>query len=48
MEVEVQKAFLAREILTTNNETVINNIRLFLEGNNGLVVLPRKTAKKTS
>ena len=46
MELEVQKADLARAILTTNDETVINNIRLFLKGNNNLVVLQQKVPKK--
>jgi hypothetical protein len=44
MELEVQKAILAREILTTTNEDLINNIRLAIRNFN--YVIPIKEISK--
>jgi len=45
MELEMQKASLAREILTTNDETMINRMWLLLKGYNQ-VAYPQKKFKK--
>ena len=44
IELEVQKAILAREILTTTNEDLINNIRLAIRNFN--YVIPKKAISK--
>jgi hypothetical protein len=43
IELELQKANLAREILTTNDENFINNILIFIKNN---YVFPVKKKKK--
>ena len=45
MELEAQKASLAREILITNNETMINRMWLLLKGYNP-VAYPQKKSQK--
>jgi len=45
MELEAQKAFLAREILCINDENMIHNLRLFFKNYNPVVVqqkIPQK------
>jgi len=44
IELEVQKAILAREILTTTNEDLINNIRIAIRNFN--YVIPKKEISK--
>ena len=44
MELEAQKAILAREILTTTNEDLIKNIRLAIR--NFYYVIPKKEISK--
>ena len=46
IELELQKASLAREILTTNNENLINNILLIVKEYNYVVPLREKVAKR--
>jgi len=46
IELEVQKAGLAREILCMEDETVINNIWLLLKKRNPVVFQPRMPKKR--
>ena len=46
IELEAQKAFLAREILCINDEAVIHNIRLFLKNDTPSVSLQEKPKKR--
>ena len=46
LELEAQKASLAREILTTNDETIINRIWLLLKGDNSIVYSQKKSKKR--
>jgi len=45
IELEAQKAYLAREILTMNDENMIHSILLLLRGNN-FVAFQHKSPKK--
>ena len=45
IELEMQRAALAREILTTSDESVINSIWLLLKGYNPMSI-QRKTSQK--
>jgi len=45
LQLEAQKASLAREILTTNDEAIINRIWLLLNSGNS-IVYPQKKSKK--
>jgi len=46
IELEVQKARLAREILTSADEDMINNMWLFLQGNNVAVYQQKMPQKR--
>lgn len=45
IELEAQKAYLAREILTTTDERMINNVWLFLSNYNA-TLFPKKGIKR--
>ncbi|MCL2416769.1 MAG: hypothetical protein FWD02_02410 [Bacteroidales bacterium] len=46
IELEAQKAWLAREILNVNNEKVLNNLWIALKGYNPVVEQPKKGEKR--
>ena len=46
IEIEAQKASLAREILSVDNEKMLNNLWVVLKGYNPIVEQPKKRKKR--